>query len=51
MLEKYGLLEKEADISLDMDADDIDLSAVNYEVDMYFNSLSEKLYSYAEKLF
>lgn len=51
VLEKYGLVDKEADVSLDVDKDHFDMSSVDYDEDVYFNSLSEKLYSYVQVLF
>ena len=51
VLEKYGLVDKEADVSLDVDKDHFDMSSVDYDEDVYFNSLSEKLYSSVQVLF
>ena len=51
VLEKYNLVDKDADVSLDIDADDLDFSSVDYDEDVYFNSLSDKLYMYSSILF
>ena len=51
VLEKYGLIDKEADVSLDLDENNFDMSSVDYDEDVFFNSLSEKLYGYAQVLF
>mgnify|MGYP007003807143 FL=1 len=51
VLEKYGLVDKEADVSLDLDEDNFDMSSVDYDEDVFFNSLSEKLYGYIQVLF
>lgn len=51
VLEKYNLVDRDADVSLDLDTDDLDFSSVDYDEDIYFNLLSEKLYMYSSILF
>lgn len=46
VLEKCGLVDKEEDISLNVDKDNLDWSNADYDEDIYFNGLSEKLYRY-----
>lgn len=51
ILEKYNFIDKDADVSLDIDSKDIDFSSVDYDESLYFNKLSEKLYEYTHVLF
>ena len=38
-------------LRLDLDENNFDMSSVDYDEDVFFNSLSEKLYGYAQVLF
>lgn len=51
ILEKYNLMDKDADVSLDIDSDNFDKSSIDYDEKLYLNILSEKLYEYAKILF
>lgn len=51
VLEKYSFIDKDADVSLDVDSDNLDMSSVDYDEDILFNTLSDKLYEYVQVLF
>lgn len=51
VLEKYNLMDKNIDVDLDIDEDNLDFSSVDCDETYYFNSISQKLYTYSSMLF
>ena len=50
LLEKYGLIKSNGEIDLNMDSDDVDLSSAEYDKYYEFNTLSQTLYEYTNKV-
>ena len=51
VLEKYNLMDKNIDVDLDIDEDNLDFSSVDCDETYYFNSIRQKLYTYSSMLF